>query len=219
LGVAAALAFYIMMRFRIKFGSFLMALIMGGLVFIFFQTQILMQLNRNKTDSDTDFDKHLKSMSNVRTDASNLERLNRWSCAWRMFVQKPVLGWGPGTYQFEYAPFQKPNEKTIISTNMHDVGGIHSEYFAPAVESGMLGFLAFLGVVLTSIACGMRAFYNAPTPFARLLSLAAVLGLVTYFVHGCLNNYLDSDKTAPLVWGFMAIIASIQIFHTPKNTL
>ena len=219
LGVVCALGFYFLMLLRVKFITFLAGLSLGLIIFAVFQTQIVMDLNRNKTDSSTDFDKHLKSISNVRTDASNLERLNRWASGWRMFKEKPLLGWGVGTYQFQYAPFQKPYEKTIISTNMHDVGGIHSEYFAPAVENGTVGFLAFLGVVLCSIACGMRAFYRSTSMPAKLLALSAVLGLITYFVHGTLNNYLDSDKTAPLVWGFMAIITSVELFFTPKTDL
>ena len=35
--------------------------------------------------------------NNVSTDASNLERINRWNCAIRMYAERPFLGHGPGT--------------------------------------------------------------------------------------------------------------------------
>ena len=35
-----------------------------------------------------------------------------------MFNEKPIYGFGPGTYQFEYSSFQDPDDKTIISTNL-----------------------------------------------------------------------------------------------------
>ena len=129
--VLAALAFYVVLRFRIQFRTLL---IMLGLVIIgllSFQTTLLMKLERNKTDSATDMSQHVKSISNIRTDASNLERLNRWSSAYRMFKEKPLLGWGPGTYMFKYAPFQKPKDKTIVSTNMADIGGIIANTWGP----------------------------------------------------------------------------------------
>ena len=43
---------------------------------------------------------------------SNLERINRWQSAFRLFKERPILGWGPGAYQFVYAPYQKAKEKT-----------------------------------------------------------------------------------------------------------
>lgn len=211
ISVAAALAFYFILKLKIKFKNLLaFVAIVGGLFFIF-QNDILMELNRNKTDSNTDFNKHIKSMSNVRTDASNLERLNRWASASRMFQAKPLLGWGPGTYMFQYAPFQKPHEKTIISTNMHDVGGIHSEYFGPFVEGGIFGGLLFFILILMIVYRGMRVYHSAKDPKTKAFGLMAILALVTYLTHGFLNNYLDQDKTAVLFWGFTGLITAMDI--------
>ena len=83
----------------------------------------------------------MESFSNVSSDASNLERLNRWSCAWAMFQERPLWGWGPGTYQFEYAPFQTSDLRTIISTNNADLGNAHSEYLGPLAEQGVVGLV------------------------------------------------------------------------------
>lgn len=211
--VLAALAFYVVLRFRIQFRTLL---IMLGLVIIgllSFQTTLLMKLERNKTDSATDMSQHVKSISNIRTDASNLERLNRWSSAYRMFKEKPLLGWGPGTYMFKYAPFQKPKDKTIVSTNMADIGGIHSEYLGPLVEMGIPGFLLFLILVGVVIYRGMYLYYTLQSPYIRNTLLMVLLGLVTYLTHGFLNNYLDIDKTALLFWGFIGMIAAIDLYH------
>lgn len=206
ISVGAATVFYILLRFKVQFTWLLSLLIVAIGLFLTFQTEINLALNRNKTVSSKDLDKHLKSISNIKNDASNLERLNRWSSGFRMFAQKPLMGWGPGTYQFQYAPFQKPYEKTIISTNMHEVGGIHSEYFGPLVEMGILGMLLFFAMVSVIIQQGMRVYYILPPGVSKLLVLSSLLGLITYFTHGVLNNYFDSDKCACLVWGATAII-------------
>ena len=131
LGLVSALGVYILVRLKIKFRTvFITSTVLLSLFFVF-QTDIMIKLEQNNQDSSTDLTKHIKSMSNVSTDASNLERINRWNCAMRMFEQRPILGWGPGTYMFQYAPFQLSYEKTIISTNAADGGNAHSEYIGP----------------------------------------------------------------------------------------
>lgn len=48
----------------------------------------------------------------------------------------------------------------------------------------------------------------------KSLVLAVLLGLVTYFVHGVLNNFLDTDKASVPFWGFIAILVVIDIYHS-----
>ena len=103
-----------------------------------------MSLEQNEKESSTDYASHVQSMSNISTDASNVERINRWHSAFRMFDERPWFGWGPGTYMFEYAPFQKWSEKTIISTNFGEGGNAHSEYIGPLAEQGIMGPIVFI---------------------------------------------------------------------------
>jgi O-antigen ligase len=202
---------------RIPFWGLLSALGVVVALFFTFQTQITMRLMENKTDSADDLSKHVKSISNVRTDASNLERLNRWASGFRMLEERPFFGWGPGTYMFQYAPFQKPNEKTIISTNAADVGGIHSEYMNPLVEMGYPGFLIFITIIGFAISKAMRLYYTLRDQYLKQTVLIVLLGLVTYLTHGFLNDYLDIDKTALLYWSFLAIITAIDVYHAPQQ--
>jgi hypothetical protein len=48
----------------------------------------------------------------------------------RMVAERPWFGFGPGTYVFQYSPFQKSDELTLISTFAGDLGDAHSEYFS-----------------------------------------------------------------------------------------
>ena len=122
-----------------------------------------------------------KSISNVSSDASNLERLNRWSCAWAMFLERPIAGWGPGTYQFEYAPFQTAALRTKISTNNADLGNAHSEYLGPLAEQGVLGFMSMVALLLAACQLGFKCYHTLTDPNERALALGLFLGLVTYF--------------------------------------
>ncbi len=206
-------ALFVVIRLRIKF----IYLALLGVVLLGYlynqRTQIIISLEQNRQTSSEDLVEHVKSISNVATDVSNMERLNRWSCAWRMFKEKPVFGWGPGTYMFQYAPFQLERGKTEISTNAATLGNAHSEYIGPLAESGIFGSITFLAVVIATILTGLKNWYTIRDRKIRILSLSFVLGLITYYLHGLLNNFLDTDKASVLFWGFTAAIVAISVYH------
>lgn len=208
---------FMILKLRINNKIVFALLIVGIGGFALFQDKILMNLERNKVESSTDFSKHIKSISNITSDASNLERINRWNCAVRMFKEKPIFGWGPGTYQFKYAPFQHSEEKTIISTNAGDGGNAHSEYLGSLAESGLLGLLNYAMICILIYLAGTRTYYKLKDKKLKMVVAAALCGLITYFIHGALNNFLDIDKIAVPFWGFAAMIVSIELYATEKD--
>lgn len=203
--------------FRIRFRYLLIAGIAGLLVFFSIKDQLLIQLEKNSQDSSDNLTEHVQSMTNVSTDASNLERLNRWYSAWGMFKERPIVGWGPGTYQFVYAPFQDPGMKTIISTNAADMGNAHSEYIGPLAEQGVLGALLMLVLIAVVLDRGIRLYYKVDDLETRIFLLTMTLGLITYYAHGILNNFLDTDKASVPFWGFTAAIVAIDLYYKKKE--
>jgi putative inorganic carbon (HCO3(-)) transporter len=183
-------------------------------VFVFFSwTSIEQSMSKNKSEHTTeDFGKRLESAANVTTDASNLERINRWSCAIAMFQERPIVGFGPGTYAFEYARFQEPENLTIISTNFGDGGNAHSEYLGPLAEMGFMGLILVLTLIAAIFYKGITLYNRWPSEKRemKVLILAMILALVTYFVHGILNNYLDTDKAAIPIWGICACFIALE---------
>jgi O-antigen ligase len=173
-----------------------------------------MELARNKSEHTTEeFGEKLQSATNVTTDASNLERINRWSCALEMYAERPMMGFGPGTYSFEYARFQDPENLTIISTNFGNMGNAHSEYLGPLAETGTIGFLSVLLLVAAIFYKSITLYLKWPAEDKefRTLILAMILSLTTYFVHGILNNFLDTDKAAVPIWGMCAAMIALEI--------
>ncbi len=210
--IISLLAFFVYF-FRIKFINVIIIIAAVLTAFLLFRTDIFMKLEKNRQDSATDFNKHIRSISNISTDASNLERINRWNSALRMWEQRPFWGWGPGTYQFNYAPYQKSSEMTIISTNAGDMGNAHSEYIGPLAEEGVLGMVAVLLIVITLFYRSSKLYATVKDPNIRRLTLGILLGILTYFVHGTLNNFLDTDKLSVPVWAFIAMLVSMDIYQ------
>lgn len=212
--VGFAIGVLILVKLHIKFKWIAVSVIGLLAIFFTFQFEILDKLEKNKQDASANFIEHIQSISNISSDASNLERINRWQAALRMFSDRPIVGWGPGTYQFEYAPFQRSKEKTIISTNLGDLGNAHSEYIGPLAESGVPGLLSVLFIMITVIYTGLNVYKKAMDSQTRLLALSATLGLITYFVHGIMNNFLNTDKASVPFWGLVAIIVALDLYYS-----
>lgn len=209
--LVGAFGVFVVLRFKIKTWMVItMTLIVGIFLFTTLDS-ILMNMEQNKQDSSSNLTEHVESISNVSSDASNLERINRWKSAWGMFVERPAFGFGPGTYAFEYAPYQQSRDKTIISTNAGDGGNAHSEYLGPLSEQGVLGPIFMLGIVLSVITAAVRVYKSNLPKESRMIGLSLFLGLVTYYLHGILNNFLDTDKASALFWGFSIIILILDV--------
>jgi O-antigen ligase len=135
-----------------------------------------------------------------------------------MFEDKPVFGWGPGTYMFNYASYQLTADRTIISTNSADGGNAHSEYLGPMAESGIPGLVSVL--LLIAIVCytAVHAYSRTNDKRLKTIVMSALLGLITYYIHGTLNNFLDTDKLSVPFWGFTAIVVAIDI-HSRKASV
>jgi O-antigen ligase len=213
ISLAASALLYLIILFRIRFRWILFTLALMVGVFYTFKWEILDALEKNKQDSSANFIEHVQSIGNISSDASNLERINRWQSAIRMYKERPFWGWGPGTYQFLYAPYQRTKEKTIISTNFGDMGNAHSEYIGPLAESGIFGMLTIIGVVISFFITGLRVYKRAVSREVKLISLVTLLGLMTYFIHGTLNNFLDTDKASVPVWAMIAMLVSMDLYQ------
>jgi O-antigen ligase len=206
LSLAGAVGMLLVMRLRIPAWALLIGgVTLGGLYYVN-EERITLALERNREESSDDLGEHVRSISNISSDASNLERINRWNSALRMWKERPVFGWGPGTYMFQYAPFQASADRTIISTNFGLGGNAHSEYLGPLSEQGVPGMLLMLVLVGLVTHRALKLYARMPTGTDRLMLKAAYLGLVTYYLHGALNNYLDLDKASVPFWGFTAMV-------------
>jgi len=209
--LAGAAALLAALELRISLRTLVVTGLVGALGVWAARDALVISLERNRQDSSDNLAEHVESISNVSSDASNLERLNRWSCALALFEERPLTGWGPGTYQFVYAPFQRSEDRTIISTNNADGGNAHSEYLGPLAEQGVLGALFVVGLLGWTLHLGFRLRRTLTDLGERRLATGLFLGLMTYFIHGVLNNYLDTDKASALFWGFLATLVALDL--------
>lgn len=217
LSLAVVFCIFVTLLLRIRFQVLFLSFTSLIAIFFAFQTEIFMIMGRNKQDAEGGFQENIESIYNIASDASNKERINRWSCAIRMWLDKPVFGWGPGAYQFKYAPYQLSHDWTIISTNFGTNGNAHSEYLGPLAEQGFIGLIIMLGILFYVTSMGYRLMYTLRHLQDRILCGGIFLGLMTYFVHGFFNNFLDTDKLSLPFFAFLAALVCFDLFFEKRG--
>lgn len=113
---------------------------------------------------------------------------------------------------FKYAPYQLTRDRTIISTNAGDAGNAHSEYLGPLAESGLFGMISMLLLVITVMYTAFKTYKRLKDPQHKAWLVGAIIGLITYYGHGLMNNFLDTDKASVPFWGFTAMIVALDLF-------
>ena len=217
LSVLGAIGVYVLIRMGMKVRWMVLLFALGVGAFFTYQSDVLYKLGKNHQDSSYELADQVKSISNISTDASNVERLNRWASAMRLWKENPVLGTGPGTYQFIYGSYQKSYQLSTISTNSGNLGNAHSEYIGPMTEQGLPGVILVVALFLTTFATGVRVYRTALDPEVRHMALAFTLSLLTYYIHGVFNNFLDTDKLSVPFWAFTAAVVALDIYNKKKD--
>jgi O-antigen ligase len=186
----------------------------------------------------------IRSIANVTHDISNLERINRWRSALRMHRDRPWIGFGPGTYQFQYVPYQQLDERTWISVvepvpphlitrswsaskevfiranpQIHVLSGgtTHSEYLLTLAEQGLPALIVQLTLLVIALYLGLSGMADRGSGGTGYLLLYAVAALLAYAVHGVFNNYLDDCKVAALYYSTLSIIVAATLRVVPPT--
>jgi len=211
LSLIVAAGVWLLWFLRIRLRTIFLVSIISTISILVFQEEIGRWLNSNQTASSGNLRQHFRSVTNIKTDDSNVERINRWTSAIRMFRERPIFGWGPGTYMFQYAPFQASYLKTLESSNLGKKGNAHSEYLGLLAEAGIIAPIGYILILIIVLYRGFIVSTRSPIRDDRIMVVSVLMGLVTYVVHGTMNNFLDMDKIAAIFWGYIALVIAMDI--------
>ncbi|MBI1182785.1 hypothetical protein GC194_00840 [bacterium] len=208
----AMVVFYMVKTgFKKRHLVYMLAALSGGL--LFFQDRVVQAFqsnNYNSRDEYASLVERTASVTNVQTDVSNVERINRWVAALNMFAEKPLTGFGPGTFQFQYIPFQDARYKNRLTVeDAHHIpensgGTVHSEPLLYLSELGIFGLLSWLILIFSWV----HQVFSVPKAHRSAGLIIAFAMLSTYLFHGFFNNFLNTDKFAFLFWGTAGYLLS-----------
>jgi O-antigen ligase len=161
--------------------------------------------NFETTVSHTEFSNLLDATYKLE-DISTMERVYRWVAGANMIQQKPIIGFGPGSFYTFYQTFTVTSFRTYVSNNP-EKSGIHNYYLMTMVEQGVIGFVILMLMCIGTLIVGQRVYHNTKDNDEKILVMAANLCLVIIMVINLINDTLEVDKIGSFFFLCMALIA------------
>jgi O-antigen ligase len=120
----------------------------------------------------------------------------------RMLAQKPILGWGFGTFPTVYPVF-----RSFYTTLF--VNAAHDDYLQVLVETGTVGFSFVVWFMVVLYGKGLPLCRDASTSWRGVLRLATLVGCTGVAVHSGLDFNLQIPANAALFFVFCALATSL----------
>jgi len=127
----------------------------------------------------------------------------------RMFLKRPILGWGLGAFPVVYPEFR------TFYTNFF-VNEAHNDYLQLLIETGLLGFATMLWFVATIFRRGLKKIGRWESEMSGAVTLACLLGLSGILVHSAVDFNLQIPANAALFY-VMCTIAAAEPFAAPAR--
>jgi putative inorganic carbon (HCO3(-)) transporter len=143
----------------------------------------------------------LQEMSTVQdfspANDSNAERLNRWKFCLQIFREAPVLGIGPGTFPDRYLEYVRHTPSHPIYLDTQQRMNAHNLYLDWLVESGLLGLISGLLVLLYPLSQLVRQLLRRPMPLPQL---ALVVYFAFFLLHSLAQDFWQEPRVIVLFW-------------------
>lgn len=162
-----------------------------------------------KAISHHSFDKLITATSQLE-DVSTMERVHRWIAGARMLADRPLMGYGPGSFYSTYKPYTVTGFKTYVSENF-DHSGIHNYFLMIFVEQGIIGGIIFMGLTILLLIQGENLYHKVTDPADKRIVIAAVVGLIIINSLNLINDLIETDKVGSYYFAYAAIIVAISL--------
>ena len=144
-------------------------------------------------------------LSSIRKTADNAissgTRLDMDRDGLTMLAQRPLLGWGFGTFPVVYPQFRS------FYTDLY-VDHAHNDYIQLLVETGIVGFACALWFLAIALAGAMRKVGHCGLHTNGLVGLACLLGIAGILAHSFVDFNLEVPANAALFFSLCTVAAA-----------
>lgn len=211
--LAAAAGLYWIVRWRMLRAA-LLATAFAAVLFIGFVARgdnwLRFAPDYERTITHTRFENLLDATTRLE-DISVMERVYRWVAGVYMIQERPLMGFGPGTFYFFYKKYTVSSFKTYVSNNPEG-SGMHNYYLMTAVEQGLPGLFFFLALSIGVLLYGEKVYHQTRAPESRRLVAAAILCHASILLLMLMNDFIETDKI-----GSFFFISAALIVRTDRN--
>ncbi|HZV69622.1 MAG TPA: O-antigen ligase family protein [Saprospiraceae bacterium] len=138
-------------------------------------------------------------------DISTVERFYRWVAGYYMVKERPVAGYGPGSFYSLYQNYVDRHFTTYVSDNPEH-SGMHNYYLMEAVDQGLIGLIIFLVLIIGVLLYGESLYHRMEKGPAKELLMAALVSFCCILFILTLNDMVETDKVGSFFFFCIAIV-------------
>jgi O-antigen ligase len=150
------------------------------------------------------------TLSQLQRDDSFQWRLGMWSKALRMLRDRPLTGWGVGSYPLQQALYDHPavkgrTQRQIAAGGAGLAENAHNTFLQLGAETGVPGLLLYLSVFVSFIATGLRALPRLRRGFRQGVLMGALGGAVAHLVSAFGSPAWEFPECSTFLWVILAL--------------
>jgi len=138
--------------------------------------------------------------------ASILQRIDLWKTSWNMFIDKPIIGQGLGTYMSNFKKYQDEKERSV---GEQGIWYAHNSYLQMLAENGILGLFSFLAVIFSAFIFAFKSLSISSDKFFRMSIMGFIAGLFGYSVQIFFDSTFYSLSNAVIFWSILGIVVAM----------
>lgn len=134
----------------------------------------------------------------IFSDTSSINRKLIWQAGWKMFISKPWIGLGLGTFMFNFKQF-------VVKDFPHGAAYAHNCYLQMAAEIGIIGLASFLVILALFFYQGIKTLNTKGRTFMWYALLASQASIFGYCVQMGVDTTLYALDLGMLFWLVLGI--------------
>lgn len=149
-------------------------------------------------------------IQNVQKDGNFQWRVGMWSKGLRMVRDRPLMGWGVGTFPVQQALFFHPNVPTRSQKEILEKGAglsenAHNTYVQMVAETGLVGLALFLGIYVTFFATTLPAIGRLRPGFRQSILIGSVGAILAQLVAAFGTPAWEFPECSMFLWLILAL--------------
>lgn len=151
-------------------------------------------------------------------DTPYVTRTSIWRSSFRTFLDAPLLGVGKGNFEIATPPYWTEKAKDVYAHHLEAGRQAHNEYIEIAVETGIVGFGAFIWFLLCLGSRSLSLWKKQLTGERRTLMLAIVWAMTAVLVDSMVNFDLQTPACALSFFVLVGVIDVLGLEQEPRST-
>jgi O-antigen ligase len=128
-----------------------------------------------------------------------------------MFAQRPVLGWGLGTFESVYPQFRSFYTNFLVDK-------AHNDYLQLLAETGVAGFAIMIWCLVAGFRRAVPKIRSWPSNVNGAVALVALIGISGILVHSLVDFNLEIPANALLFYVLCAVAAFDPRFRNSRKS-